>query len=335
MHSLHFLCLFFLPCLTACQPEQQDSLFNFTPSPVAGQDKGGLKSATANIVFQSTDGGQIWQDISAGLPMDTKAEAFFVCEGELLLGTTDAVYRSNSGAKSMNWEKDLLLQRPISAVSKGSAGVMAICGNRNFFQKLKGTDVWMPIFTDFEGSFLRTVFTAEDGNIFIGSDNGLFKSADQGRTWKHVVKDGWVIKMVESNGVLLCTNEGGILRSTDGGEHWEVVLSEGGVGIDVAGIKNGFAAITFNTETETRRIRTSTDGGKTWQAIDESLPPSSLISTILQVGNDFFCGHPDGIYRSIDQGKNWQLVVPAIGKKVFNLSYSNGVMYALLREGGC
>jgi photosystem II stability/assembly factor-like uncharacterized protein len=97
-----------------------------------------------------------------------------------------------------------------------------------------------------------------------------------------------MIHMVESDGVLICTNQGGILRSTDQGEHWETVISEGGVGIAVEVIQGGFAAITYNTESETRRVRISSDGGKTWQAIDAGIPPHANIASIKQVGENFF-----------------------------------------------
>ena len=80
------------------------------------------------------------------------------------------------------------------------------------------------------------------------------------------------MKLVESNGVLVATSMRGIIRSTDDGENWALVISEGGVGIDVERIQGGFAAITFNTQSNTRRVRTSYDGGKTWQPIDAGLP---------------------------------------------------------------
>lgn len=66
------------------------------------------------------------------------------------------------------------------------------------------------------------------------------------------------------------------------------MISEGGVGIAVERIKGGFAAITFNTASETRRVRTSYDGGKTWQPIDAGLPASLSIASIIEVGDYFF-----------------------------------------------
>jgi photosystem II stability/assembly factor-like uncharacterized protein len=143
------------------------------------------------------------------------------------------------------------------------------------------------------------------------------------------------MKFVESNGVLLATSQRGIIRSTDGGENWDRVISEGGVGIAIESIKGGFAAITYNTTSETRRVRTSYDGGKTWQAIDAGIPASLSIASIIQVGKNFFCGHPKGIYRSSNKGKTWKLLLPAIEGKVFNLSVSGNVIYAIPRSGGC
>ena len=182
---------------------------------------------------------------------------------------------------------------------------------------------------------IRTVFETAGGAVVIGCDNGIFKSTNSGKAWKQVLTGGWVIKIVESNGVLIATSMSGIIRSTDDGENWDVVISEGGVGIDVTPIKGGFAAITFNTQSETRRVRTSYDGGKTWQPIDAGLPADLRIASIIQVGEYFFCGHPAGIFRSSDSGKTWKLLPPSIEDKVFNLFVSGNVIYAIPRNGGC
>ena len=189
--------------------------------------------------------------------------------------------------------------------------------------------------TNFQVKEIRTVFETAGGTFFIGSNNGLLKSTNSGKTWKQVHTGGWVMKLVESNGVLLATSQGGILRSTDDGENWDWVISEGGVGIAVERIKGGFAAITYNTESMTRRVRTSYDGGKTWQPIDAGLPANLSIASIIQVGEYFFCGHPAGIFRSSDKGKTWKLLLPSIENKVFNLFVSGNVIYAIPRPGGC
>ncbi|MEO7563028.1 MAG: hypothetical protein ABIT07_10570, partial [Ferruginibacter sp.] len=64
-------------------------------------------------------------------------------------------------------------------------------------------------------------------------------------------------------------------------------------------------------------------------------PEQAFIASIVQAGEYFFCGHPAGIFRSSDKGKTWKLLLHSIGNKVFNLSVSGNVIYAIARNGGC
>jgi hypothetical protein len=147
---------------------------------------------------------------------------------------------------------------------------------------------------------------------------------------------------VESEGVILGTGSKGIMRSTDNGEHWEWVISEGGVGIAVERINGGFAAIAFNSGIQARRIQISMDGGETWEAIDAGLRPALSISSIKQIGKYLICGHPDGIFRSSDMGKTWNLVhlnfddtFNIFDKKVYKIYVSGSVLYAMENNMGC
>ena len=141
--------------------------------------------------------------------------------------------------------------------------------------------------------------------------------------------------LVESEGVLIGSGQKGIMRSTDNGEHWESVISEGGVGIAVERIDGGFAAISYNTSSKSRRIRISLDSGKTWSAIDKGLPPALFILSIKQMGKYLICGHPDGIFRSSDMGKTWSIVQSGADEKVFKIYTSGNTLYAVLGDFGC
>ncbi len=332
IHSLAFLLLFQFPFAF-----DQALEFPLPPtSPDSNQKPN--KAVAANIIFKSADSGQTWQDISEGLPENLPEEGiprdgFVANDNGIYLRTGNGMYYSKPNSKAPFWKKEISPDN-LGSIVPGKTGMLAFNYGGQFLQKVNETGLWLPIYTDFPGKNIRTIF--ETGNmVFIGYDRGLLKSDDRGKNWKRVYDEGWVMKLVESNGVLIATSQRGIIRSVDHGENWVNVINEGGVGITIEPIKGGFAAITYNTQTETRRVRTSYDGGKTWQPIDAGLPASLYTASITEVGEYLFCGHPAGIYRSSDKGKTWQLSLPAIQDKVFNLSVSGNVIYAIPRGGGC
>ena len=335
IYSLAGLLLFqFLSCNQATEFPQASQL------PDSLQDQKRDKTGTANLVFRSADGGQTWQDISDGFPEPVKDDngggrsVFFADDNGLWLTDGNGIYHSKPNFTAPFWTKAFIPDEH-NSITPGKNGIFAYNSLSGILQKTIGTNVWSPVFTDFKDKRVRGVLETAGGTIFISTDKGLFKSTDRGKTWKTLPAGGLGGKMVESNGVLLTTGPRGIMRSTDNGENWFWVIKEGGVGIDVAQIEGGFAAITYSSASKTRRVRTSYDGGKTWQPIDDGLPAQLSISSIIQVGEYFFCGHPIGIFRSSDKGKTWKLLLPSIEGKVFNLSVSGNVIYAIPRNAGC
>ncbi|WP_276500287.1 WD40/YVTN/BNR-like repeat-containing protein [Terrimonas pollutisoli] len=335
--SLAFLLLFLYPFVFPITDSQQKLNKN--------------KSGVANIVFKSTDGGQTWQDISKGLPENLQKDSirgnsFFANDKGLFLRVGNGLYHSTPNATAPFWTKEIFPDQHRSIAS----GIVT----NNYWginlKKSDGTSVWSPIFENFHEPRIRTVFETAGGAIFIGTDRGFFKTTNSGNTWKHVHAGGLVGHLAESDGVLLATSMRRIIRSTDDGENWAVVTTEGSVAFDIKPINGGFAAITAGSEKGTRSLMTSYDAGKTWQPIDASdkvfidsiwrtwndRPRVQAFQTsIIQVGENFFCTHPDGIFRSSDKGKTWKLLLPSVEDKGFNLFVSGNVIYAIPSKGGC
>ncbi|MBX2927339.1 MAG: hypothetical protein KF852_05840 [Saprospiraceae bacterium] len=358
--QVHLFAFFlFLQSFVSCQPAQQQA------QPLAIANSGfqyldlGLLSVeearkpTAGIVFRSMDGGQTWQDVSAGLPRNLQVLGLFASDGEVFLGAENGLYRSNSYAAPA-WRQEVLLSGRITAVAPGRAGLYAGGYGHGLLQNVAGTDIWRDLTGTLKEKTIQTVLESSDGALFVGTDNGIFKSADGGQTWKQVFSDGLILNIVEANGILIGGGLQGVLRSTDRGEHWEYALNENILAKKTGLIKDSFVTILgtrdpskINPDGITSRLRASADGGKTWQRMEQSLLPlqgiydmderlskTRDIYDIIQVGEYLFCSFDTGIYRSSDQGKRWELVLPAKGQSGFNFAVSGQVIYAV-PGGGC
>lgn len=325
------------------------------------------KSAALNIIFRSTDGGQTWQNISAGLPENLQkvgvpGNGFFANEHGFYLRAGNGLYYNELNSTKSFWTKEVVpgKQRNITA---GRNGIFAYDFRGQFLQKTNGTNSWSPMYANFQAQAVRlngtadwmyehfkekevrAVFETANGTVFISSNNSLFRSVNGGKIWELVNAGNGTMKIAELNGVLVATGKDGIMRSTDNGQTWDNVISEGGVGLAVETINGGFAAIAYNSITKTNRVHISQDNGKTWTIIGEELQPSwsslfidkifglkspSSIYSIKQMGKYLVCGRSDGLFRSADMGKTWtKLTLPDVENKGFNFSTAGNVIYGV------
>jgi photosystem II stability/assembly factor-like uncharacterized protein len=334
--------------------------------------KEGKSSAIVNVIFKSTDGGQTWLDISEGLPVKLQREGVWrdgllANDRGLYLRAGNVFYHNDPNSTTAFWTKEIFPGKQRN-IAPGKNGIFAYDFRGQFLQKINGTGNWSPVYknfqeqavrlngeidwmyTNFNEKLVRDIYETAGGTVFIVCSNALFRSTNNGKTWKQVHAGDGTMKLVESNGVLLATTyKEGILRSTDDGQSWDRVISEGGAGIAVERIDGGFAAIVNDTITQRNSIHISMDRGKTWNAIGEDLQPSwssllmkeiglikssSAILSIKQMGKYLVCGRSDGIFRSPDMGKTWQqLLLPPNGNFGFNLSVSGNVMYVMPNKG--
>ncbi len=311
-------------------------------------------AAGVKIVFKSTDGGKIWQDISKGLPENLpkdsiRGNSFFANDKGLFFKVGSGLYHSRPNATGPFWTK-ALLPGEYSSIAPGKSGIVAYNSWTINVKKTDGTSIWSPVFDTFQIPVVRSAFETAGGAIFIGTQKGFFKTDDNGVTWKYVYAGSLVGHMAELDGVLLATNWRRMIRSTDNGENWTPVTSDTSVVWDVKQIQGGFAAMTSTSASNPRGIRTSYDGGKTWQpnnagnkVVIDSIwrtwndrPNTKAFGTsIFQLGENLVCTHRDGIFSSSDKGKTWKLFLPAVKDKVFSLFVSGNVIYAIPGKGGC
>jgi len=333
------------------------TVFSCSLLPGSHPDPKSDNAGTAKIIFKSTDGGQTWQDISKGLPENfrkdsTRGNGVFANDKGLFLRVGNGLYRNTANATAPFWTKEIPPYEH-SSIAPGKSGLPGYNYWGVNLKKANGKSVWSPVFDNFQTPGIRSVFETAGGTIFIGTDRGFFRSADNGKTWKQVHTGSLVGHLAESDGVLLAISMKRIIRSTDNGENWEFVTRGTEVVFDVKQVNGGFAAMTSVSASNARGINTSYDGGKTWQPANAGRQDKAVIdsiwrtwndrphvkafmTSIIQVGENLLCTHPDGIFRSSDKGKTWQLLLPSVVDRGFNLFALGNVVYAIIPgKGGC
>ena len=221
-----------------------------------------------------------------------------------------------------------------------------------------GGRTWKPIFDSEPIASIGAIAVApSDANVmYVGTGeadmrssisvgNGMYKSTDAGKTWKHIgLSDTRQIGRIlvdprDANHVFVAAlghaygpnTERGVFNSKDGGAHWQRVLfhDDNTGAIDLA-FEPGNPKTIYVALWQTRRppwsvyppsngpgsgLYRSNDGGDHWQLLGQGLPSEGLG----RMGIAFAPSNPKriylivdakqgGLYRSDDGGQNWQQV---------------------------
>jgi len=181
-------------------------------------------------IMRSTDHGKTWTAFHNGLPERASAGALLDDGGDLLLGLDyGGFYVLPEG--SGTWEKRSKgLPEKVDINSIAAREDLLVIGTyhgRIFTSTNRGRN-WKPsVFAMMGGSVRALQFHGD--RLIAGTDNGIYRSADGGRTWRQTGDMVQVNGLAEFDGKLYAARRDGIVVSEDDGVSWKIVYSDTGV----------------------------------------------------------------------------------------------------------
>ncbi len=322
---------------------------------------------------QTVDGGVLlsgdagWEPRNRGLPANAVIQCLAVdADGNLYAGTAgDGIYRSVDGGATWKASRRGLQQLDVQTVIPGPHGVLfAGTPAGGVYRSTDQGDIWevtsSPVVVHPRRLFrskkaqpgplpataVRTLAAVRWGDVpmlFAGTDSGVFRSADGGRSWLAANRGlpdtdadtgltGVVVSALaplpEKNLIYAGTARG-VFKSNNGGRRWHPVnrgipATDPFTGVSLTPVRPLVAYRerqhdTLNLFAGTARgLFRSTDGGDHWQRA--ALPVAGGIGGMpeilsLAVVDDkaalvtrVYAGLPDGLWSSIDHGVTWSPV---------------------------
>ena len=240
--------------------------------------------------YKSTDGGANWASISNGIPSSMQSGKY----------------------------------NPMSISSDGSLFLARINDNvlpyiSYVYRSTDGGNNWAISSGSIPFGDVFCISNDQTGNIYLGTDLGVFKSSDNGNNWAEY--GYWLLDVKDmafnDKGHVFITDSYGVYRSIDDGASWKELLT--GKGIETLAIKND--STLFAGGAQPGGILRSTDNGDSWEYVYPQTVTILQGSTVLidTNGDIYFPTNGNGVLKSTDNGDNWTEVNNGLGDKYISV----------------
>lgn len=267
-------------------------------------------------IFRSIDNGNNWVPVNEGIYNESTWATSINLSNHIFVGTNGGgIFRSVNNGSHWDQINDGLINTSIYdlAIDPNNRILAGTDGN-GLFSSTNSGESWQRF--DFPAPRVKSVAINTSGTIFAGTyEQGMFRSTDDGLSWEPIsnglpanVIDNAIKAILvkpENNYIFLATPNG-VFRSTDDGVIWTQLLDSSAYVNCLAMNSRGHILAGVHPRIF-KGVYLSKDNGEHWTNIGLILESISAI-TINSQDHIFAGTYFDGIYRSTDDGKSWELI---------------------------
>jgi photosystem II stability/assembly factor-like uncharacterized protein len=270
-------------------------------------------------LFFSSDGGSSWSAYNDGLG---KAVAYIHSilplhsEDEVFLGTGKGLYKGVPGAEEWSLVDGTagIAITDLGMDGRGNLLYLACSDGIRRMDFVSG-EVTKQSLPNEEVEVASVLLGPDQRSIFAGTSEGVFRSQDNGVSWRRVSKglSGVAVRILEkSGGRILCGTTSGLFYSEDHGDSWSTC--SGVFPLEIMDVKAN-----PNSPNEVVAANmlsgyffTSNDGGRSWEVLELGAALSKISSFAFTSAGELIAGTTtEGVLRlarGLDSGSRYQIV---------------------------
>jgi ligand-binding sensor domain-containing protein len=257
-------------------------------------------------IYSSNDNGMNWIPVNNGLMNTNVLSLTFSESSDILCGTDGGgVYKLINGT---SWQYlGLVNAQILSLLVKPNGFIYAGTSGYSVFRSTNGGTDWTMLYAGIgDDRFINALTIDSSGNIYAGTDLGVYKSTNDGDMWyqsNNGLMDTVVCELtVSPSQLILAASEKLMYISSDGGATWVPQDLIGAEPECFTVSENGYV-FAGNVLGVYRSVGDITN----WTRLNDGLTNSETIQSICFSSNgNLFAGLSTGAYASDDNGITWR-----------------------------